>query len=258
MFKAVLYSALFTFGLTACSDAADAQKPVPTDVTKTEVSLDADTIRTKVQAALNPQAVLQPLEEGDIPGFYTGRITNGPVLYISKDSEYLFSGDAYQIDDGRLVDITEKRAAVEREQLVKSIDKSTEIAFSPNGETKAVIHVFTDVDCGYCRKLHQEMADYNAAGIEVRYLAYPRAGVGSPSYKKIASAWCASDKQFALTELKNLKQIPENVCDGNPVADHYALGGRMGVRGTPAILLEDGRLLPGYRPANVLAQELGI
>jgi thiol:disulfide interchange protein DsbC len=132
------------------------------------------------------------------------------------------------------------------------------IVFSPKGQVKASVTVFTDVDCGYCQKLHEEVPALNAKGIEVRYLAYPRAGIGSPSYNKIVSAWCANDQQDALTKLKRRQPIPTNICAGNPVAAQFALGGKMGVRGTPALVLESGRLLPGYMPADRLAAELGV
>jgi thiol:disulfide interchange protein DsbC len=131
------------------------------------------------------------------------------------------------------------------------------LKFKPKGETRAVVSVFTDVDCGYCRKLHLEMADMNALGIEVRYLAFPRAGVGSPTYDKIVSAWCADDRNQALTDLKLGKDIPNRACP-NPVAKQYELGHDIGVTGTPAIVLEDGRLLPGYMPAAELAGLLGL
>lgn len=98
----------------------------------------------------------------------------------------------------------------------------------------------------------------NELGIEVKYLAYPRAGVGSKSYNKVASAWCAEDKNQALTQLKNGHSIEENICEGNPVASQFQLGGQLGVRGTPAILLESGEMIPGYIPAKELAKKLGI
>lgn len=257
MIRAVAFSLFVTLGLVACSEKveveiAEQETEVPTSI------LSAEEARAKVQAALNAQAVLEPLEESEMDGFYYGKVTNGPGLFISKDGEFVLAGEVYQVQGDTLVDLSEKRAAVARQSVVKNLDRDSEIVFSPQGEKKAVIHVFTDVDCGYCRKLHQEMEAYNAEGIEVRYMAYPRAGIGSPSYNKIASAWCANDKQRALTDLKQRKPIPENVCDGNPVPDHYALGRQIGVSGTPAILLEDGRLLPGYRPAAALAAELGI
>ena len=123
---------------------------------------------------------------------------------------------------------------------------------------RASVTVFTDVDCFYCQKLHNEVPAMNERGIEVRYLAYPRAGVGSESYRKIASAWCDKDPQEAITRLKNRQNIPENVCPGNPVADQFMLGQQAGVRGTPALVLESGEMVPGYLSAQDLAARVGI
>ena len=138
--------------------------------------------------------------------------------------------------------------------------RSTEdmIIFKPEGEIKAVMNVFTDVDCGYCRKFHQEVPQLNAMGIEIRYLAYPRAGIPSGSYDKIAKAWCAEDQQDILTKVKSGQRVDVEVCDNNPIAEHYAFGSSIGVTGTPAIILMDGTLIPGYQPADNFAKLLGI
>ena len=125
------------------------------------------------------------------------------------------------------------------------------IIFSPKGETKGAVYVFTDVDCGYCQKLHQEVPQLNAAGIEVRYLAYPRAGLSTPTFDKMVSAWCADDRNAAMNALKIGANVTAKKCD-NPVAAQYQLGAAMGVTGTPAIVLEDGTLIPGYKPAAQL------
>jgi thiol:disulfide interchange protein DsbC len=138
-----------------------------------------------------------------------------------------------------------------------AVDVKDTVVFPTGGERKAVISVFTDVDCGYCQKLHREVPRLNELGVEVRYLAYPRAGIGSRSYQKIVSAWCAEDPNSAITALKSGQEIPDSDCT-NPVAAQYELGQEVGVSGTPAIVLEDGRLLPGYLPADQLAQAIGI
>jgi thiol:disulfide interchange protein DsbC len=117
--------------------------------------------------------------------------------------------------------------------------------------------VFTDVDCGYCRKLHLEVPAMNKMGVEVRYLAYPRSGVGSPSYDKLVTAWCSTNRQDAITRMKRGEELPPKKCD-NPVAHEYELGQMAGLTGTPAIVLEDGRMLPGYMSANELGHLLGI
>src|SRR5690606_13363610 len=130
--------------------------------------------------------------------------------------------------------------------------------FKPKGKPKAVVSVFTDVDCGYCRKLHKEVPQLNAMGIEVRYLAYPRAGIGSESYQKLVTIWCAKDRQTAMTRFKNGEHVATSTCKDNPISDQYTLGDKMGVNGTPALVKVDGELIPGYMPADDLAKTLGV
>ena len=125
----------------------------------------------------------------------------------------------------------------------------------PAKEQKHVITVFTDIDCGYCRKLHAEMDKYNEEGITVRYLMFPRAGVDSPSYKKAVTVWCSKDQLDAMTRAKNGENLPNLTCD-NPIQEEYELGQLIGVRGTPAIVMDDGGMLPGYVPAARLAKAL--
>ena len=134
------------------------------------------------------------------------------------------------------------------------IDESKQITFEPENADYDLI-VFTDIDCTYCRKLHREMDQINARDIRVRYVFYPRFGPGSESWAKADAVWCSEDRQSALTRAKNGENVEAEQCS-TPVAEHYALGNKIGVRGTPAILMEDGELLPGYVPAAELAQYL--
>jgi thiol:disulfide interchange protein DsbC len=207
--------------------------------------------------ALRPDIPIEAVRKSPLPDIYALELTGGTVFYGTKDGRYLFAGDLYELGETDLVNLADIGRAEKRRALMDSVAVSDMVVFPASGETKAVINVFTDVDCGYCRKLHQEVADLNDFGIEVRYLAYPRAGVGSPSYTKIVSAWCAADPNAALTQLKAGNDIPPKSCD-NPVAAQFALGQEIGVTGTPAIVLEDGRLIPGYAPAAELAANIGL
>ena len=203
-----------------------------------------------------PQMKVQDVHALPVPGMFGVDVGGGQVLYGTADGKYLFSGDLYELGD-EIVNLAEGRRAVQRKAIMDAVPMEEMLVFSPEGKAKTYVSVFTDVDCGYCRKLHQEMADINALGIEVRYLAYPRAGLGTPTASKIVSAWCANSPNDALTSLKAGKNIPTADCD-NPVADQYALGQEVGVTGTPAIVTEDGRLLPGYMPAAALAEAIGL
>jgi thiol:disulfide interchange protein DsbC len=196
--------------------------------------------------------------ESHLAGFYEVQVQGGPLLYVSADGKHFFDGNLYMVEPGQFVSIRDIRLSQERKTIFASRTTEDMIIFKPHGATKAIMNVFTDVDCGYCRKLHQEVPQLNALGIEVRYLAYPRAGIPSESYNKIATAWCAKDQQETLTRIKNREAVAVKVCTDNPVAEHFALGQRIGVTGTPAIVLMDGTLVPGYQSAASFAEMLGL
>jgi thiol:disulfide interchange protein DsbC len=177
----------------------------------------------------------------------------GPrLMYVSNDGKYLLQGSL--IDLNTRMDISEERRNDIRLDALNELGEDKMIVF-PAKEEKHVITVFTDIDCGYCRKLHAEMDKYNEEGITVRYLMFPRAGVDSPSYKKSVTVWCSKDQQDAMTRAKNGENLPNQSCD-NPVKEEYELGQLIGVRGTPAIIMDDGGMLPGYVPAARLAKAL--
>jgi thiol:disulfide interchange protein DsbC len=174
------------------------------------------------------------------------------LLYISDDGKYLLQGSLIDLDTRK--DISEERRKDIRLDAINNVGTDNMIVF-PAAKERHTITVFTDIDCGYCRKLHKEIDQYNAEGITVRYLMYPRAGIDSPSYDKAVSVWCADDRRAALTHAKAGDEIEVRKC-ANPVKDQYELGGMLGVTGTPALILDNGELLPGYVPAKRLAQAL--
>ncbi len=209
-------------------------------------------------ASARPDLNFEIVGDAALPGFFMVQVEAGPLLYVSEDGNHLFDGNLFKIVNNQFVDVRELGLVAMRRDLFAARRTDDMIIFKPAGQTKAIINVFTDVDCGYCRKLHSEVPELNAMGIEVRYLAYPRAGINSEAYNKIATAWCSDTPQQALTDLKNGSRLPTNVCAGNPVAEHYRLGAKVGVNGTPAIVLMDGTMIPGYRPAADFAEIFGL
>ncbi len=202
--------------------------------------------------------VVSDVQPAEAEGVYQVSFKDRGSVYLLGDGQHFFVGDLYQLQEGRILNVTEAKKNGPRAELMAGISRDDMIVFTPEGEVKASVVVFTDVDCGYCRKLHREVPEMNKLGIEIKYLAYPRAGVGSPSYNKIASAWCADDRNAALTAIKAGEALENNVCDGNPVAEQFEIGLKAGLNGTPAIILESGELIPGYMPAAKLAKTLGI
>ncbi len=206
-----------------------------------------------------PNLPITDIRVSKLPGFFEVVVQGGMILYMDGQADFFVAGDLFFVRSSGLVNATELARTDKRRQLLESLDEKDMIVFAPppEEELRATITVFTDIDCGYCRKLHQEVPELNDFGIAVRYLAYPRAGVGSASYKKAVSAWCADNPQVALTLAKAGQEISQKTCD-NPVTAQYDIGAEFGVSGTPAVIYEDGTLQPGYLPAAELAQRLGI
>ena len=198
------------------------------------------------------------VKTSEIPGLYEVQFTNGPLVYSTEQGDYFILGDLFSVGPEGYVNLAEKRRDGERVAKLDAVAEEDMIVFSPEGEPKAYISVFTDVTCFYCQKLHKEVPELNKRGVEVRYLAYPRAGVGSDGYKQLASAWCADNPQDTLTKLKNKQTVPEKVCPDNPIAKQYQLGQELGVRGTPAIITQGGQMIPGYQSADELVVTLGL
>ncbi|MCK5725246.1 MAG: DsbC family protein [Thiotrichaceae bacterium] len=213
--------------------------------------------------------VLTPLFGGEAPdnvtksgapGMY--EITVGTeVIYVNNDAKYMFVGEVIDIESKRnLTSIAKKRAEeaykVKRKEIIAKQDVSKTISFKAKDE-KQVLTIFTDIDCPYCSKLHNDVPALNKKGITVNYYLFPRSGPNTPSFAKAISAWCADDNKEALTKAKERKAIPNKTCD-NPVVEQYTLGRKIGVTGTPALITEDGTLIPGYMPVNILVERLGL
>ena len=239
-------------GATNAADQALAKKGKTTDLLQLKT-----VFATKLKQA-GLQFDVTDMKKTAASGVFKAELDGQRSVYVVGNGEYFFASDLYALRDSEAVNLSEQERNGPRAQLLAAVKKDDMIVFAPKTASKAVISVYTDVDCGYCQKLHNEVPELNALGIEVRYLAYPRAGIGSPSYNKITSAWCADNPQEALTKLKRRESIPTKLCDNNPVAAQFEMGQKMGISGTPSIVLNDGRLLPGYMPAKDLAKRLGI
>ncbi len=212
----------------------------------------ADIANIKDQfAKVLPGAIPDRISPSVLPEVYEV-VYGAQILYMSSNGQYVIQGDL--IDLKKRENITETTRKVQRAKLLSDIQDETTIEFTPK-KVKHTITVFTDIDCGYCRKLHKELQDYLDAGIKVRYLAYPRSGVNTDSYYKAVTVWCSTDKNGAMTESKAGVKLPRKSCD-NPVQEHMKLADQFSVSGTPTIILEDGEVVPGYVPAARLSRML--
>jgi thiol:disulfide interchange protein DsbC len=189
-----------------------------------------------------------------IPGIFEVAVGSS-VAYVTEDGHYLMQGELYDLESN--ANLTEEKRASTRVEVLAGVAAKDMIVFSPeNGEVAHTITIFTDIDCGYCRQFHREIADVNALGIEVHYLFYPRTGPDTDSWAKAEKVWCASDRHEALTRAKLGGTVPDLVCSDTPVSAHYDLGQSVGVRGTPAVFTASGENIGGYLPPATLLQRL--
>tara|TARA_R110001592_G_scaffold20203_1_gene82175 strand:- start:5294 stop:5986 length:693 start_codon:yes stop_codon:yes gene_type:complete len=211
---------------------------------------DTSDIKDKL-AKIMPGVTIDSIQPLDNTGLYEA-VINGEIIYFSKDARYVFQGDVIYLEKRQ--NITELKRLDLRKQALASADESDMIIYEPK-KTEYTLTVFTDIDCGYCRKLHQQMEQYNALGIRIRYMAFPRSGIDSESFNKAVDVWCAKDPKQAMTDAKDGKAVNSESCK-SPVQAQYELGRRLGVTGTPALFLESGELLPGYVPPTRLKEIL--
>jgi thiol:disulfide interchange protein DsbC len=199
-----------------------------------------------------PGTRAEQLRATPVQGIY--ELTRGAeIAYVTADGKYAITGDLYDL--GANDDLTETHRREVRARLIAAFPQSDMLIFGPK-DPKYTVTVFTDVDCGYCRKLHSEIAEYNRLGVQVRYLLYPRTGPNSEAWTKAEQVWCSPNRNEALTRAKLGQQLPVKACPNNPVARSWALGRDFALDGTPAIVLADGELLPGYVPPDVLVKHL--
>ncbi len=214
----------------------------------------ADELETVRELVSERFAEIEPrhVSPSPVAGWYT--VNKGAIVaYISADGRYLLQGDL--IDLELQTNLSEEARNQSRIEMMSAVPRESMIIFSPE-EVRFSVTVFTDIDCTYCRRLHSQISEYLAQGIEVKYLLYPRSGPASDSWVKAEQVWCADDRNEALTLAKLDKPFETHSCDSSVVSQQYAMGQDVGLRGTPAIVLEDGSLISGYLPAIQLAEAL--
>lgn len=238
--------ALCLAGLTLQVAAAD--NGVPADVDKA--------VRAAI-ASFGPKVTIESISPSPLPGFYQV-IASGQLVYVTGDGKYMLNGSL--VDVNRHENLSDKAWASLRKTALATVPASQRIIYAPP-HPKTTLTVFTDVNCGYCRALHEHIADFNKAGIAVEYLAWPREGVTTtagrptPTYTEMVSIWCSADPKAAFTAAKQGHAPKPATCD-NPVKSQYLLGERLGVDGTPAVITQDGRMLGGYVTADQVLDDL--
>jgi thiol:disulfide interchange protein DsbC len=212
-------------------------------------------LRTKLTqtlvAATESDVQVVRISETVLAGLVEVELSTGETLFSDREGGYLVTGDLFKASPDGLENLSAATRQGKVAEWIAAVPESEMIIFTPE-ERKASITVFTDVDCTFCRKLHGELDAILALGIQVRYMAYPRGGEASTAYPKMISVWCSDDRNKSLTQAKNGQNLPTRDCE-TPVLEHYNLGNKIGISGTPALVLEDGTVIPGYLDSQQLA-----
>ena len=237
---------LGTVSLSAC-----AQPPAPAPEGRAAAPGTAAARVTAALKKIDPNVKPEHIQAAPVAGFQQV-IVGGQVMYVSNDGKYLMQGTLYDIENKR--DAGATALAGMRKELLAQIPLKDRIVFAP-ANPKYTVTVFTDVECGYCRKMHSEIDDYMKQGIAVQYVAFPRMGLASDDFRKMEAVWCSNDRKQALTLAKQDKKVVSKNCT-NPVAMQYRLGQRMGLEGTPMVLAADGTQIGGYVPPAQMRQML--
>lgn len=248
---------------TATTEAqADAAQAVDAAVTAPSVDLKdpnaslsndpKDVAAVKALRTMEPRLNVDRVGPAPIPG-WRELVVNGSTLYVSEDGRYLVQGSIFDMSTRK--DLSQGGISEFRRAELSKVQQQDKIVFAPAGKPKHTVMVFTDIECGFCRKLHDDIAEYNRLGIAIEYLAFPRAGTASPDFKHMESVWCSADRNKALTDAKAGRPVAPKTCT-NPVMMQYTLGQKVGLQGTPMIVAASGVALPGYMPPKDLLAAL--
>jgi len=199
-----------------------------------------------------PEAKDAEISESSIQGLYTVSI-GSQIFYMSQNGKFILQGDIYNVETG--ANLTEQDRISARKDFLNQLDEEEMVIFAPD-DFKHTVTVFTDVDCGYCRKFHSEIDEVLEQGIRVRYLFFPRTGPGKESWEKAEQVWCSQDRQKAITRAKKGKILRAKICSKTPVQKHYSVGQMFMVQGTPTMVSDKGKIIVGYLPASVLKDRL--
>ncbi|MFL2753326.1 MAG: DsbC family protein [Gammaproteobacteria bacterium] len=212
-------------------------------------------IKEKMSQIIPAELEIDSIQRSEVENFYEIELSDKSFFYVEENAQYLFLGDIYKLGENELINISQQKKFSSSQEMLKKINPESLISFTPE-LIKYKIYVFTDVDCGFCRKFHNQIDSYLNEGIQINYLAFPRSGIESKTYKKMTTAWCSDDRQKVLTGLKNDEVFDQIDCEDNPIKEHYQLAKSIDIQGTPTIISSTGLTIPGFIEAKEIVEYL--
>ncbi len=185
-----------------------------------------------------------------MPGVFEVRVNQSELFYTDAQGNYLIQGSL--IDARARVNLTEQR--LQKLTAIAFKDLPLKDAFTVvRGNGKRQLVVFSDPNCGYCKRLERELLKVDDVTIHV--LLYPI--LGADSAEKARHIWCAKDKAKTYADWMMREALPAAAdCDTAAVARNFEFGKKHRVTGTPTLVFADGSRVPGAIGADRIEKML--
>lgn len=186
----------------------------------------------------------------DVEAMYEGQKI---PLYLDFSKQYLISGSVIKLKDN--VDLSERKyVSMNRVDVTKIPLEDAVIIGKADAPGKII--VFDDPECKFCAKLHPEMekvvAEHPELAFFIKLFPLPSHPGSLPKAKAITCAVAKGDTSRAATLLADAlhgKPVPAPDCTTDQIEKNIALAKSLNIVTTPSLIMPDGRVLPGYKPA---------
>ena len=243
---AIFFCSQTTFAMTADGCGAGTCNDCHS-ITKEETALLLGTMVDKVNS----------VEFSEIPGMWVAEVEKGDrklPVYIDFSKQYLVSGNVIRLGDKE--NLTKKRSAQMNKVDVSTIALDDALLLGkPTAKNKVV--VFTDPECPYCKKLHEELKEVVRIDPNIAFLIKLFPLKMHPNAYGISKSIICNDSMELLELSFAGKPVPPANCETNVVDQTLALGPTLGVSSTPTLIMPDGLVVPGYKKAEALLTIIG-
>jgi len=212
---------------------------------------DEAAIRKAIAERLPDFPKIDEVVKGPAPGLYEVRVGTD-IFYTDERGDYLIIGQV--VDTKTRSNLTEARLAKLTQIDFASLPLKDAIVWKQGTGARKLV-VFADPNCTYCKRFERELQ--NVKDVTVYTFLYPILGGDSPD--KSRNIWCAKDNTKAWREWMINGATPARAmgtCDTGALTRNVDLGRRHKVTGTPALVFEDGRRVPGAMPSEQLEKQL--
>ncbi len=211
-------------------------------------------------SALKNMSSKTPFFYTAVPGVIWGATLEGVPFLLSDDAQYITDGEISVIENGQFIGLDQEFEKRKNQSVFATLDESQLINYPATGAEKAVIYVANDVNCPYCRRLHQQLPMLNAKGVTVKTIGYP---IYEQSPEQMRGIWCQGSEDsrrsaFDKAMLQGEMTPASASCTVDYVTPNREKAAGLAVMATPAIYREDGVLFQASFESPEFLEFLGV